>query len=404
MLKFYSSSNSVVNSRRAVDECIENALGVENTDCDLIIFYTTIGHDYEELLEQFHGRSPSARIVGCTGSGVIGVEGPNETMRSLAIMAIRGATSEFAIASLDSIAAIDSYDVGVKIARELVDENPDITMIHFLPAAVDILPADRAIAGIESVFGANMPIFGGCALDNVNFVSSFQFVDDRIIERGAVAVGFADPTLEIIMQATHGHDIVGDPFVVTRSVGNRIYELDGKPAWTTLVERAGLEETIDPKSLEAAALWSFAHEIPEELHEEYRNRYMVSIGGWLKQSDGSILSLNDIPVGTKIWMTQHNEDRIFSGVDAVTKGIVSRNGGRTPVAVFHADCAARGRFLFNRVLKEELVGRMQYPLIGAGDVPWIGFYCAGEFCAIGERNWFHGYTTSIFAMYRRSDK
>jgi len=90
MLQFFSASTATVNSRRAVTECLEVALeGEANLDCDLIIFYTTMGHNFEELLSEAKKLSPSAQIAGCTGAGIIGKEGPNETIKALALMALR---------------------------------------------------------------------------------------------------------------------------------------------------------------------------------------------------------------------------------------------------------------------------------------------------------------------------
>ena len=78
MLEFYSSSTGVVNSKRAIMECLENALeGENNLDCDLIIFYTSIGHNFKDILTEARRLSPNAQIVGCTGAGVIGKEGAN---------------------------------------------------------------------------------------------------------------------------------------------------------------------------------------------------------------------------------------------------------------------------------------------------------------------------------------
>ena len=43
MLQFFSASTSIVNSKRAIAECLENALeGQPNLDCDLIIIYTAL--------------------------------------------------------------------------------------------------------------------------------------------------------------------------------------------------------------------------------------------------------------------------------------------------------------------------------------------------------------------------
>jgi hypothetical protein len=401
MLEFYSSSNGVVNSKRAVAECLENALGTDSLDCDLIIFYTTIGHSFEEILNELHRLSPNAQIVGCTGAGIIGREGPNETMRGLGIMAIRGPREEFAVAGVDSIIKMDSYEVGARIAQELKNKNPRISMIHFLPGALLILPAERAIAGIESVFGPDVPLFGGCSLDNTKWVSNFQFIGDRIIEQGAVAVGFADPTLEVVMRADHSYTVIGEPFEVTRSKSNRLFELDGNTAWKAMTERVGVPETVDPMANDAAALFAIARELPEELHEEYGSPYTVWLGSPLKGTDGSICTLTTCPVGTKLWLTNRDEEDIFKGVDRIVNQIFEQLDGKTPVAVFHADCSARGKRTFNRFLKEEVVSRMQIPLCRDENVPWLGFYAGGEICMIAGQNQFHGFTTSLFVLYRR---
>ena len=98
MLEFFSSSTGAVNSKRAIAECLENALeGQNDLDCDLIIIYTSIGHNFKDMLAEARRLSPSAQLVGCTGCGVIGREGPNESMKALAIMAIKGHKDEFAV-------------------------------------------------------------------------------------------------------------------------------------------------------------------------------------------------------------------------------------------------------------------------------------------------------------------
>ena len=73
MLEFYSGCTCAVDSRKAVAECLERAVGKkEDPDCDLIIFHTTMGHDFNDLLTEMHKLSPNAQIVGCTCAGVIG--------------------------------------------------------------------------------------------------------------------------------------------------------------------------------------------------------------------------------------------------------------------------------------------------------------------------------------------
>jgi hypothetical protein len=314
-------------------------------------------------------------------------------MQALGVMAIRGPKEEFAVDSMDSIKNTDPYEVGARIAQESKDKNPRINMIHFLPSVMDIIPTDRAIEGIESVFGVDVPVFGGLSIDNMKFISSFQFAGDRIIERGAVAIGFADPTLELIMQANHGLNVVGEPFEVTRSESSRIYELDGKPAWKALTERLGLPETTPP--IEMAALSPLARKLPQEFHEEYGSPYILCSGP-LKEDDGSIKITSVCPVGTKLWMAQRDEDKIFNELDRMVGQLADRIGERKALAVFHADCAIRGRLSFRRILKEEIISRMQYPICKDETVPWLGFYGGGEITQLGGRNMIHILTTSLY--------
>jgi len=76
--------------------------------------------------------------------------------------------------------------------------------------------------------------------------------------------------------------------------------------------------------------------------------------------------------------------------------------GRKPVVVFHADCILRGKFSFNRILKDEIINRMQYPLCKGEQVPWMGFYSAGEFAMIGDRNHGHQFTSALSVLYRQN--
>ena len=88
-------------------------------------------------------------------------------------------------------------------------------------------------------------------------------------------------------------------------------------------------------------------------------------------------------------------------LDKMIEQLNERCKGRQPSAVFHADCAARGRWSLNRVMKDEIIHRMQYPLIQDGTVPWLGMYGFGEFTQLGGRNRFHQFTTSLFLILRK---
>ena len=146
----------------------------------------------------------------------------------------------------------------------------------------------------------------------------------------------------------------------------------------------------------------FGLELPEELHDEYGNTHTL-FNAFDQGDDGSLLYPQVLPPGTKICLAIRDEERMFADLDKMVAQLIECCQGRTPYAVFHADCAARGRWSLNRVLKDEIVQRMQFPLIQEQNVPWLGLYGFGEFSQLGGRNRFHMFTTSLFVILKKGE-
>jgi hypothetical protein len=396
MLEFFSASTRMVNSRRAMAECLEAALGEADTDCDLVVIHASMGHDYQQLIDEAHRLAPSARIVGSSCCGVVGREGVSESMKDVAVMAVRGA-GQIAVAHVDDIYGHNSYDKAAELARQLVAADPGVNMVYLLASGIDIAD-DQCIAGIESVLGPDVTIFGATSADNMKGVASFQMVDDRVYGHAAYAVGFSDPGLRVITQATHGFVAVGEPLRVTRSDGNRIIELNGRPAWQEYTARLELPETASCG--DTIPIGALAEALPPDQAAEYGNDHILRVVT-KRDADGAMHYATNCPEGSELYLTVRDEQRIFDDMDRMMAQMVERLDGRPIAAVFHADCLARGRYLFNRVMKDELVGRMQYPLARGGEVPpWLGMYGFGEFARLGGRNAYHNYTTAIYAICR----
>ncbi len=106
-------------------------------------------------------------------------------------------------------------------------------------------------------------------------------------------------------------------------------------------------------------------------------------------------------VGTRLSLMRRDEDRIFANLDVMMQQIQGAIAGREVVAVFHADCGARGRLTLDHVAKDEIVREMQTPLYIDGNCPpWLGMYGFGEFARLGGKNTFHNYTTALYVITR----
>ncbi|MBT7864407.1 MAG: hypothetical protein HN712_29125 [Gemmatimonadetes bacterium] len=398
MLQFASARNEIVNSGGAMRDCIERATSaLPSGECDLVVFNTTMGHNFQELLDEARRLCPNAEIVGSSCGGVVGADGASERMRALAVMGIQG-KGEFAVASADAIRGPNSREVAAAVAAELKAKNQNINLINIVASGIDIA-ADQAIAGIESVFGPDVPIIGGTSGDNMQAKVTFQFVGEQILERGIVLIGYADPTLSVVTGVHHGSLAIGKPFEVTKAEANRIFELDGEPAWPHLMKTLDLDPTIEVAKTFAVA--GLGQEIPADLRDEYENDHFIHTIFMVDDERQSFYTPASIPVGTRLWLMQRDEARMFEGVDRMVAGLKQKLGSAVPVAVFHTDCAARGRLMFNQILKDEIIARMQYPICEGAEIPWLGIYGFGEFTPLGGRNRFHTQTSSLYALVRR---
>lgn len=394
MLKFSSYSTRMVNTKRGVLECLESAVGDDPSNVDLLIWHASIGHDFHALVDACKEYAPQARVVAASCCGVVGVEGVSESMKDIALMAVEG--KEFAVAHGDGLSGSNAFEQCQAMARSLQEQDPGINMVYFLGSGLDTAN-DQCLAGFESVLGADVTVFGATSSDNMKGLVNFQVVDGQVMEQGAYAIGFSDPTLKVETQATHGFVAVGEPFVVTKSEGNRIQELNGQPAWEEYTRRLGLPASAE--CVDTIPIGALAERLSEERAAEYGNDHILRA---VTQRDGhSMVYATEIEEGTQLWLTARDEPLIFSEMDRIVQEIKGRIEGRTPVAVFHADCLARGRFLFNRIIKEELVGKMQYPFFEDGACPpWLGMYGFGEFARLGGDNEYHNYTTALYVIYR----
>jgi hypothetical protein len=395
MLKFYSSSTRIVNTRRGVQECMEAAMGDNYKDCSLLIFNASIGHDFGELVSEAKSLAPQATVLAASCCGVIGREGVSESMKDIALMAVKG--DEFSVEFTPEIYGHNSYEECLKMATKLKAKNPDVNMLYFLASGIDIAN-DLAIKAFEDVFGSEITIFGATSADNMKGYVNYQAVDLQVFEHAAYLVGFSDPTLKVETRATHGFVAIGEPLVVTSSEGHIIKEFNNKPAWSEYIKRLGLDNDADCG--DTIPIGALGEKLSDELAKEYGNDHLLRVV--TKSNEQGMYYATGCPIGTELWLTDRDEDLIFSEMTRIVDEIKKTIGNSEVVAVFHADCLARGRFLFNRIIKEELVGRMQFPFYNdKGECPpWLGMYGFGEFARLGGKNTYHNYTTALYVLYR----
>ncbi|MBE1236973.1 FIST C-terminal domain-containing protein [Phaeovibrio sulfidiphilus] len=400
MLSFFSASARSANTDRAVSDCVDTLResGLPEGPVCLII-KATLGHPLDRIAASIRQRLPQATLLGSSCSGVTGRHGVGESMHDIALMAISGGPSEWNWASVADIRGDNAAEKGQALARSLRESVPDATAIYLLCPGIDIAN-DRVLEAFDREFGGDIVIFGGTSSDTMRGVASYQYTNDRIAEHSAWAIAFSDPTLTAFTRATHGFSAYGEPLVVTRAHGHRIFEFDGKPAWQEYTARLGVSPEPDTCCHTTIPIGALAEELPKAVADEYGNTHILRVITRY-DGDGTVYFPVTCEAGLKLWLTTRDEALIFSEQERSLDYLGSMIGGRRPVAVFQTDCLARGRFLFNRVVKDEIMGMMHSAFTRDGEIPpWIGMYGFGEYARLDNRNTYHNYSTALMVLCR----
>jgi hypothetical protein len=381
--------NPNVAGREAAKQALENA-GLERPD--FVFMFATVGYDQRSVLRAVREATGDAPLSGCSAEGTISGDDADESNFSVVVMAISSDELRWRNGLARGLGT-DSRAAGQQVVQSLSsDVSADGVGLFVFPDGTTV-NFDDFFAGLESDLSSDrfLPIWGGGAGDNLALVQTYQYCDDEIVSDGvayALLSGKAQPASAIGI----GYLPIGGERKVTRSQGNIIYEIDGKPAVEVLQEYL-------PDSALAEDWRRYAHSCvlclrsPNYMKdEEYVVRTILS----LDATDGSAIVQTEVPEGTSVWMTSKDQEKFAAGLDRMAEQIKKGLGNNQPKLVFHFDCVSRGKLMFRDQKKLELLRQFRQA-VGA-DVPWAGFYTYGEIGPVGEHNCYHNYTGVVLAL------
>src|ERR671914_9070 len=187
---------------------------------------------------------------------------------------------------------------------------------------------------------------------------------------------------------------IGGERRVTRSKGNVIYEIDGKPATEVLKEYLPEDAlTEDRDWLRYAISLALSFRAPSYMKDE---EYVVRGVPQLSLTDGSITVQTEVQEGTSIWFSSRDKEKITTGFDRMAQQIEEQLGGEQPELVFQFECVTRGQLMFREQEKLQLLKRFRQSV--GPNVPWVGFYTIGEIAPVEEHNGINRFASIILAL------
>jgi hypothetical protein len=302
---------------------------------------------------------PNAHRLGCSTAGEIyGTEVTDETLVATAI-AFEYTRLHGASLKLNGVG--DSFQAGAQLANSLPREE----LIHVL-----VISDGRNVNGSELVAGLtqhlpqDVTLTGGLAGDGDRFEETLVLWDGQPQPDTIAVVGLYGDRLKIGFGSQGGWDAFGPERVVTRSMGNILYELDGQPALALYKKYLG-EHARD---LPASGLL-----FPLSLRTAAGESVVRTILG-VNEAEHSLTFAGDIPQGVHTRLMKANFDRLIDGAAGAAQISYGAVGGTSPELALLISCVGRKLVLKQRI-EEEVEGVQD--VLGQKTI-LAGFYSYGE--------------------------
>ena len=359
----------------AIGEVIGDVLEHLGPAPDLACLFVTGDHTgaLEDMAKAVQDLLLPRVLIGATASAVLGGPRGVEDKPGVSLFAAR-------------------IDGAVSLVRLTAEQTPDGWIIEGLDpdaaarAGTLVLlpdpftfPVDAFLAELSSEH-PQLRVLGGMASAARGPGGNRLVVGPRVANHGAVGA-FLDRSVTVETVVSQGCRPVGQPFIVTRSERNALYELGGRPALDRLME---MIEALSPDERALAAKGLHCGIVVDEHKADFERGDFLIRGVVGADRDSKAVVVGDaVPIGSTVQ---------FQVRDAATaaEDLAGLLVGRVAAGALVFTCNGRGRAMFgdphhDAAIVQDVIG----------PVPAAGMFCAGELGPVGGRNVVHGFTASV---------
>ena len=259
----------------------------------------------------------------------------------------------------------DFHNEDKKLGERLIAEFPKENLKHlFVISEGSTVNGSALIEGLENMENTSFGLSGGLCGDDDRFERTLASYNENPKEGEIVAIGFYGDTLEITSSNYGGWTSFGPERIITKSKGNLLYELDGKPALDLYKTYLGEKADELPKS---ALLYPLSVKATEDSDPLVRTILNID------EVENTMTLAGDVPEGSRVQLMMSSVDDIANGASHAAELAM---GGRknSPELALLISCVGR-KLVMDQRTEEEIE---EVKAVVGDNTVISGFYSYGE--------------------------
>jgi small ligand-binding sensory domain FIST len=357
----------------AIGEVVGEVLDRVGPEPDLALLFVTGPHlrAVGDFVDVVRAALAPRVLAGATAASVVG--GAEEIEDAPAVTLWAGRVGAARGLRLDAFRDDQGWAI-TGLPRDVADRPRTLVLL----ADPSSFPTDAFVRQVSAT-APQLTVVGGLASAGNRPSANRLVLDHLLLDDGAVGVLLDDAEVDVVV--SQGCRPIGDPFIVTRSDGNFLHELGGRPA----LER--LQQLIDDASPEERALLARGVHLGIVIDEHRasfgRGDFLVRNVLGAQKTTGAIAVGDLVEPGTTVQF----QVRDAASADEDLRALL---GARSASAALLFTCNGRGTPLFGTPHHD---ATLVSAAVRGGAVG--GMFCAGEIGPVGGRTFLHGFTASV---------
>ena len=344
------------------------------------------------LLKKIKALAGTETVVGNSAFGILTREAEVEQRPGVAVMAFEGGGRDslfpFRIPNLQE----NSFRAGVALSSLFRDRDFTPSLAMIFPDAFSFQHGPF-FDGFESESGF-LPFVGGCASEPGGEDKTFQWMNHKFSVDSIAGIAFGE-NFEFEIGITQSCQPLGEPVRVTRSQGNMIFEIEGRPAYDIFLElitelRFEDSREIFHRLFLGLPLTSFQTEFN---HSRYLVRNIMGVNA----KKGVLACASRVEQGNYVTFALRDPLKAKEDMTRMLEDLGERAGGRRPAFGLYFNCCARGSSLYGTFGEDTALIKEYFP-----GLPLAGFFSFGEIAPVEEVNHLHHYSGVLALGFEKS--